>query len=331
VLRGEPRLWRKGLRGWQRVGYLNSLAGYLFAYQHLVFYLAPGIFLYTGISPIDVDANLGFPIFVAYIAFSLVVYKTVAAPEARIFLGECYKMLNLAIHIRGSFSLLWPSGLRFKVTPKGKHRGLPAFLVIPAAALFLFNLTAVGAGVVQLVHGVRPLGALLLTTLFAGFFSVAGALALLHAIARRGHVEPFVFPVFFSGALQDSAGREVAIADVRRINHHFVYLSLSERVPEEKISSLSLERIGIERSIGVRAVAHQEIRSFGRSEWIVKLCMEPLAGEERDTLDRYVVNEALPQFFACFDRDSVSTSEELGQISLLPENFRYLPVRAGIV
>jgi hypothetical protein len=107
--------------------------------------------------------------------------------------------------------------------------------------------------------------------------------------------------VFFSGALQDSAGREVAIADVRRINHYFVYLSLRERVPEYKISSLSLERIGIERSIGVRAVEHQEIRAYGRSEWIVKLCMEPLAGEER------------------------------GQISLLPEVFRYLPVRVEIV
>ena len=331
VLRSEPGLWRRGLRFSQRVSYLNSLLGYLLSYQHLVFYLAPGIFLYTGVSPISVDPELGFPIFVAYIAFSLALYKTIAAPEARLFLGECYKMLNLAIHIRGSLSLVWPSGPSFRVTPKGEHDGLPLFVVIPVLLLFLFNLTAVGAGVVQIVHGSRPLGGVILATAFSSFFAIAGALGVLHALERRSNTEPFAFPVCFPAALRGSSGHEIVAAKVRRLNHQVVYLSMTTRVPDQEIETLDLSQLGIEKPIRVHPIELQAARHLGNESWVMKLSLEPLSGIERDSLDRYVLDEALPAFFARFDEKAASPSTDTGEAWLLADDFRYLPIRSGIV
>jgi cellulose synthase (UDP-forming) len=53
ILRSECPLWKRGLSLWQRIFYFNALSVYLTAYLHLVCYLAPGLFLLFGWSPID--------------------------------------------------------------------------------------------------------------------------------------------------------------------------------------------------------------------------------------------------------------------------------------
>jgi hypothetical protein len=273
--RDGPRL-RPGLTARQRVAYLNSLAGYLAAWQHLLFYLAPGVFLTTGITPIAVDPTVGFPIFVGRVVFDLVVYMLLGAPHARLFLGECYKMLSVAIFCRASLTLLSPEGLRFRVTPKGRHAGLPLAIVLPAAALFAFNLTAVGIGLFRLFRGDPHPGALLLTTFFAAQFAIASALALAHAWERRGAHERFAFPV----ALPERDGLAV-----RRLNHELAYALATRDAAVGDDLDLDL---GLDRPHPARVVAAEG--------GVVKLELAALSPADRDALDRYFFNVALPGF-----------------------------------
>ena len=175
------------------------------------------------------------------------------------------------------------------------------------------------------------MGALLLTTMFSGLFAVAGALAVLHALARRGHSESFAFPVSFQAQLGDATGRVIALAHIRRINHQIVYLSLSERVPDEEIFELDLGRIGIDRLLRARSIAQQEVGSAGRPEWVFKLCMEPLSDLERDTMDRYLINEGMPEFFLRFGEEPKAAFGEGQRAAALRDDFPYLSIRPGIV
>ena len=337
VLRGEPALWSKSLKPWQRVGYLNSLLGYFAAYQHLVFYLAPGIFLLTGLSPISVDPDIGLPVFATYIVFSLVLYKLVAAPYARLFLGECYKMLNLAIHIRGSLTLLSSAEVPFRITPKGAHEGLPLFLLVPAVVLFLFNLTAVGVGVTRIATGSAQLGSLLLATGFAIFFAVAGALASLQACERRSHNEAFVFPVSLRSTLRNLGSRSSIPVQILRLNHSVAYLALDLPASAADVGRLDLHVAGVPRPVHVEWMGQQATGDLGRRIHVLKIRLIGLSASERDAIDRYLFETSMPQFLERFrhapSQKSITPSDSfaLEATRRTPEGLRFLPVRSGLV
>jgi cellulose synthase (UDP-forming) len=287
ILRRDHPLRMRGLSGWQKVAYLNSLAGYLAAWQHLIFYLAPGLFALAAFSPIAVDPTLALPVFVAHIAVDLFIYKLLAAPYARLFLGECYKVLSVAIYVRASATLLSPEGLRFRVTPKGRHAGLPLEIVLPAAGLFAFNLTAFGAGVFRLFRGDPHPGALVLATFFAGQFAFASALALVHAWDRRRAHEPYTFPV----VLPQPDG-----AEIRRLSHDTAWLSTPDRPAAGDRVSLDLTLAGVPRP--VPGVVQAAAREGGGH--VVRVALGPLTGSERDAMDAFFFNNAVPRFLGAF-------------------------------
>ncbi len=316
ILRRDGPSLRPNLTFAQRVTYLNSLAGYLAAWQHLLFYVAPGIFLATGITPIAVDPAVGFPIFVARIVFDLGVYLLLGAPHARLFLGECYKMLTVAIFLRASATLLAPKGLSFRVTPKGRHAGLPLEIVLPAAALFVFNLTAVGIGLFRLVRGDPYPGALVLTTFFAAQFGIASALALAHAWERRGAHEHFAFPVSLP------AGEGLV---VRRLNHEIAYAVTTRdlRVGAEVTLDLGL---GLRHPVPARVVATEP----AREGTVAKLELAPIAPLDRDALDRYFFNVALPGFLSGLRDAPVGPPPDPVDADVTPTG-ELLAVRSGIL
>lgn len=310
ILRRQGLRLEEGLTPWQRVTYLNSLAGYLAAWQQVLFYLAPGIFIATGLTPIAVDEGVGFPIFVARIAFDLLVYRLVAAPHARLFLGECYKMLTVAVFLRATATLFSTSDLPFRVTPKGRHGGLPPELVVPAAVLFVFNLTAVGLGLFRLARGDAHAGALVFTTFFAGQFAIASALALLHAWERRGAHEPFAFPVHLPAA--DGLV-------VRRLNHRVAYAELARPVAVGQAFDLDLG-LGAPVPARVSAVSGD----------VARLQLEGLAPADRDALDARLFGSVLPAFIASFvDAPPGPPPDEAPARPVAPEDL--LVVRSGLL
>ncbi len=326
LLRRENPLTKPGLSFWQRVAYMNSLGGYLAAYQHVIFYLAPAIYLLWGMSPIAVDPVVGFPLFVAHIVFDLIIYKLLAAPYARLFLSECFKLLSVALFVRASTTLLSNQDLPFRVTPKGRNAGLPLDLVALPLVLFVFNITAVGLGLVRLLTGPEHVGAVVLTTFFAMLFSVAGALALVHAYERRGSDESFAFQVCFEA----SPGLEI-----HRLNHEVAYgvatAALTRGLTAGQTLDLDLTPLGIGRLVGGRVLAIAEPRR-GATDRVVKLALDSLHPRERDALDRCFFQTAVPRLLADMAlAPDGPPPEALPGREIEVETGSFLAVRTGLI
>lgn len=288
LLRSENPLFKRGLTAWQRLGYLNAMGVYLLSFQHLLFYVAPALFLLFGMSPIDVQHAGALPIFAAYVAASLALYKVVAAPHARLFLGEVFKLVNLPVFLLASLTFIEPRGLRFRVTPKGAHAGLPsAFLAVPAA-LCALCVVAAGAGVAALVAGTeRNAGALAMTTGFAAYFAVVAAIALLHCLERKEADEGFAFPVRLPALLDDG----VVERDVRveRLSRTHAYVRAASAPAPGALVRL--------RVLGARVPARVVALADGG---VAKLAFDDVDPAFADALDAHVFETAVPAFFARF-------------------------------
>lgn len=300
ILRRENPLFKRGLSFFQKMGYLNSLGGYLAAYQHLLFYVAPGLYLFARISPIATDQRLGLPIFVSHIILDLIAFRLLAAPHARLFLGECFKVLNLSIFVRASATLLSSEGLVFKVTPKGRHGGLPYDLLAPAFALFAFNLTAFAFGLLRLWRGDPHPAAVSLGLFFAGQFCVATALALAHCWQRRESEESFAFPVSAITKLLGPHGQPPRDARILRLEPETAYILSHERhAPGERLA-LDLRPVGVGREAPVEVLACYDAGAAGWDGHILKARPLGLSAVEKDAMERYLFEQALPNFLSGF-------------------------------
>lgn len=329
LLRRENPLFVRGLSVSQRIGYLNAMGVYLLSYQHLLFYVAPNIYLFTGVSPIAVDQPIALAVFVGYILFSLGLHKLLAAPFARLLLTECFKVLNLSTFVLASLTFLEPEGLRFKVTPKGQHGGLPLMLLAGPLSILLLSLTGAGIGLALLLIGTEiHREALVLTTFFTACFAIVAALVLSHTYMRLHTDEAFAFPVHIATHLEMD-DRQVEVR-INRMNHDVAYVNCDTRLPVGARTTLSLAPIGIDESAAGEVVGIEQI---DRGCFVTKIQLSPLGDDSRDQLDLFFFEVALPRLFALF-RDAphgppAMRGLAIGGDPVLAEEM-LVPVRSGL-
>ncbi|MEQ1919221.1 MAG: cellulose synthase catalytic subunit [Elusimicrobiota bacterium] len=301
ILRKENLATMPGLTLWQRVCYFNWLAGFLISYVYLLFYLAPGIYLFAGVSPVAGDLKVVAPVVAARIALALLTYKALAAPHARLFLAECFNMINAPVYIRASAALFSTREIPFRVTPKGSHGGLTGWIFLPLAFLFLLNLSAVGMGLLRLSAGDPHALPTLMSMLFAAYFSVGSALALLHVYERRIVSEAFAFPVSLPSAVRLRGGASVP-ARVGRLEFERAYVFCGRDFEPGECLLLDMSAIGGDAAVladvlGSAASVDPELPN----EFVLKLRLLSLAPEQRDAIDRYLFETGLPAFLSNFD------------------------------
>lgn len=332
VLRGERALWkRNGLTLGQRVGYLNALTVYLTSYYHLVFYAAPGLFILLGVSPIAADAAVALPVFASRMLIDAAVFKLATGRQGRLFLSECFRMMNLSLNIRASWALIFPNGHAFRVTPKGQHGGVALSLLVPILVIVLFNLTAVGVALHRLGAAPNGIGALLLATFFAGQFALAGALAMLHVYERRSVDERFVFPVSFKAHLRmDEGDAQVRGVHIRRINRWHAYIT-GDDLPLEGIGTLELIATNIRRPIRVRFHGTEPMKSEGSGLTISRVALLNLTAIEGDRLESMLFNDSLPAFFTSARPAAWPTAGEGLDPKPSEVTGAFVPVRSGIL
>ena len=187
ILRRENPLRVRGLSPWQRLAYFNALAGWLAGPATLVLWVGPAIFLLSGISPVAAPAGLALPLIAGRVAAEIGVYLLLAWPQGRLLRADCFRIMIAPLGALAALSLLRPEGLRFEVTPKGRHGGLPWLIGLPLAALAALNLGAIATAIGALddLYAVHGLGApALLHTLllaFCAYFAAACLYGLLFA------------------------------------------------------------------------------------------------------------------------------------------------------
>lgn len=143
-------LTRKGLSIWQRLGYLNSSAFWLFPYARMVFLLIPSAWLIFGLqvyhAGLQQFAVYALPHLTALMLAGHLLYGRVRWS----FVSELYEMLQSFYSLRGIFQVLRnPRAPSFKVTPKGEvyYRDFVSSLAKPFYAFYLLAWASLGFGV----------------------------------------------------------------------------------------------------------------------------------------------------------------------------------------
>jgi len=280
LLRCENPLFVRGLTPRQRVAYLATWLGFLAAWPNLLFYLAPALYLLLGWAPVAVAPAVGIPVIFAHIAFDLVVFRALAAPDARFLFGERFRMTQLAIQLRATLRLFRPGSLPFRVTPKGPHRGLPLWVWGPTAAVWLLEVAGALVGMDRLAHHALPPGPAALCIALCAHFGVVGFFAVANLLRHQESAEPPSVPVALDATL---GGQPVRVA---RLASTLAWLDATD--PPAEGTALPL-RVG---DLAVPATVDQ-VRGDGRFR--VRLSA---SGAARDRLDRYLFEQVIPDFLA---------------------------------
>jgi cellulose synthase (UDP-forming) len=215
ILRLENPLTRPGLTWRQRLVYFSALSSFAQAIVHLVYYLAPAIFLLGGPAPLRAETPVALVPLVLHIAIDVTMFKLWLGPLARPLLGECYKLINLHVFLKAPTGYFRKERLKFQVTTKGRDAGASARLLAPQAALLLLNVLAVGVGVLRLANaelsavGLMGIGVALF---FSGLFTLVGGMTFLFARDRLASGVEYTFPDSIPAQLAQAGGAVTATA-----------------------------------------------------------------------------------------------------------------------
>jgi len=291
ILRLENPLLKKGLTPWQRIAYFNALAGWLAGPATLVMWIAPAVYLLTGVSPLVAPIEVALPVIAAKVAVDLSVYLLLCYPQGRLLLSDAFRMMVAPLASFAALTLLKPDGLQFKVTPKGRQAGLPKATLVPLIALTALNLAAIGAGLsAGLGAGVMMwLKGILIA--FCLYFSAAMLYAILFALERQQADGENPLPVDLPAALSGPPAR------VALMNLTVAWLRTGG--PATLEAAVTFEVPCPDGDVLPMRGAVQRVDRCG-GEWVAKVALEPIDPDDADRLDEFLFEVALPAFLASF-------------------------------
>lgn len=159
ILRLDNPLRKPGLDWRQRISYFSSVA-YVFEYvPKLVYMVTPIVALLSGQLPMRHLGWLFLLAFAVYWAIGVYASRLLTAGRNPYFESERYHLLKLGIMLSATLTLMFPSGLKFKVTPKsgdGRDHRLEdlRFIRVPLA-IGLLSLLAIGWAGASWLTGAR--------------------------------------------------------------------------------------------------------------------------------------------------------------------------------
>lgn len=143
-------LLRPGLKPWQKLGYLNSSAFWLFPYARTVFLLIPSAWLIFGLQVYHANLAQFAAYTLPHLAGVLLAGHLLYGRVRWSFVSELYEMLQAFYSLRGLNQVLRnPRAPRFRVTPKGEvhYRDFVSALAKPFYAFYTLAWVSLGFGV----------------------------------------------------------------------------------------------------------------------------------------------------------------------------------------
>lgn len=142
-------LLRPGLKPWQRLGYLNSSAFWLFPYARMVFLLVPSAWLIFGLQVYHANIAQFAAYTLPHLAGVMLAGHLLYGRVRWSFVSELYEMLQSFYSLRGLNQVLRnPRAPRFKVTPKGEvhYRAFVSSLAKPFYVFYTLAWVSLGFG-----------------------------------------------------------------------------------------------------------------------------------------------------------------------------------------
>ncbi|MFT4978299.1 MAG: cellulose synthase (UDP-forming) [Myxococcota bacterium] len=294
ILRKDNPLLIPGLKPWQRIAYLNALAGWLAGPATLVMWMAPAIFLLTGLSPIEASVEVALPVITTKVAVDLTVYLLLTFPQGRLLLSDCFRLMVAPLATFATLTFFKPDGLTFKVTPKGDHAGLPRASLVPIAAVAMVNLLAVAIGLntPRYAPAEQWLGGLLI--LFCSYFLLTATYALLFAFERQSSDGESPIPVDLPASLPSAPS---VVARAALLDTDLAWLRLSEPVPEGTPVTLS---VPCPDGHPLDMQGEVVLISAGPGGHIARVRLDPIDPDDADRLCAFLYDVALPGFLSSF-------------------------------
>ncbi len=143
-------LLRRGLKPWQKLGYLNSSAFWLFPYARTVFLLIPSAWLIFGLQVYHANLAQFAAYTLPHLAGVMLAGHLLYGRVRWSFVSELYEMLQSFYSLRGLNQVLRnPRAPRFRVTPKGEvhYRDFVSSLAKPFYAFYTLAWVSIGFGV----------------------------------------------------------------------------------------------------------------------------------------------------------------------------------------
>jgi cellulose synthase (UDP-forming) len=142
ILRKLNPLTHPGLTIPQRICYFASVTSYFDGLQKMILYLAPLIFLFTGLFPIQADNSEFLVRFIPYLVMSIVMFELLARGTGFLWLAERYNMAKFFTYFRALGGLFAKGKLKFNVTPKTEG-DVPFQTYAPQLVLIALSVAAV--------------------------------------------------------------------------------------------------------------------------------------------------------------------------------------------
>jgi len=211
IFKKEQPLLVPGLTLAQRLNYLASMTTYFDGYQKLIYYLAPSVYLLTGVLPIRALGGEFLARFLIYYVTGFIAFKLSCRGHGMALLTEGYNMARYYTYVKTTFGLVAGRRLRFAVTRKDGRGPVPLAAAAPQLAVIGFTAAALTVGAWRLVHGgehnpVAFWGNVGWSGWNIGLGAWASLLALRTVEMRRMHRAPAGIPVWWKSDRADGVG-----------------------------------------------------------------------------------------------------------------------------
>ncbi|SLM18409.1 putative glycosyltransferase [uncultured spirochete] len=220
----ENPLFKKGLSLPQKMMYFATMYSYFSGFFNLVLLLAPIIYFFTGIAPVNSWSTDFFVRFIPFFVMNKIMFRFVAS-GIPVWRGEQYNLAMFPLNIRAVLSVLSGKKLGFVVTPKQKEGGHDFRLIWPQTTVIVLTIAAATYGIIEffLGRGIPPVGlAVNLTWSIYNIISLAVVVKALYyqppdgwsaqlpefarGDARSGHAPSSDMPALDDAGKPDSAG-----------------------------------------------------------------------------------------------------------------------------
>ncbi len=199
---GENPLWMKGLNLSQRLSYFTSMTTYFEGYQKLIYFSIPLYILLTGILPIDIEFLSFLGRWAIYFLLGQLANRALGRGTYNYLQIEKFNILKMFVFIKASFTLIWPSKLTFKVTPKSTDNN--ASLddkknLKTHYSILILTFVAFLIGIINLFIPLTAQYDNILAIYVALFWSISNAglifYSIRHTFKMRYHRQSFRFPL----------------------------------------------------------------------------------------------------------------------------------------
>jgi cellulose synthase (UDP-forming) len=184
LVRDNP-LFKMGLTFPQRISYFTTMYSYFSGFFNLIFLLAPIVYLFTGIAPVNAWSWQFMLRLIPLLLLNRILFR-VAAGKIPVFRGEQYNLGLFSIWIQAVVSVLIGRKLGFVVTPKQRQQGNYLPLVWPQILIIILTFLAIVYGLWGYFSGLNYQLAGVLINTFWGIYNAF----MLSAIIRAAVYKP---------------------------------------------------------------------------------------------------------------------------------------------